>query len=363
MNNVSSLATTVELGDRSYNIYVEKDLLSHLDRLMKSNIPEITNTVLVTSPNINKIYGQKISEAMEILEPKTIFVPDGEEAKTWKITNKILKQFLELNLDRKSIVIAFGGGTIGDIAGFAASIFLRGIKVVQVPTTLLAMVDSSIGGKTGINMENGKNLIGSFHQPSLVVSDPSLLETLPEDQIRSGMGEIVKYGIIHETPLFKEIEQESEKLLMRDIDFLVKVIKNCSIIKSWYVERDERDNKGLRAALNYGHTVGHAIEKLAKYTISHGEAVAIGMNIAAKISAKLQICNESVVEKQRNLLEKIGLETKPPIIFDPITIVNLMKRDKKSDSGAIKMVLPTGIGKPINLRTVSDDLIIKILSE
>jgi 3-dehydroquinate synthase len=212
-------------------------------------------------------------------------------------------------------------------------------------------------------MENGKNLIGCFHQPSLVVSDPSLLETLPEDQIKSGMGEIVKYGIIHETPLFKEIQQGLEKLLMREINFLVKVIKRCSIIKSWYIERDERDNKGLRAALNYGHTVGHAIEKLAKYTISHGESVAIGMNIAAKISAKLQICDESVVYKQRTLLEKIGLETKPPIIFDPISIVNLMKRDKKSDSGAIKMVLPTGIGKPINLRTVSDEIIVKAISE
>jgi 3-dehydroquinate synthase len=363
MKTMSSPATTVELGDRSYNIYVEKDLLSQLDCLVKSNIPEVTNTVLVTSPNINNIYGRKIAESLEILEPNTIFVPDGEEAKTWEITNKLLKQFLNFNLDRKSIIIAFGGGTIGDIAGFAASIFLRGIKIVQVPTTLLAMVDSSIGGKTGINMEKGKNLIGSFHQPSLVVSDPSLLETLPADQMRSGMGEIAKYGVIHETPLFKEIEQETEKLLMRDINFLVKVIKRCSTIKSWYVERDERDNKGLRAALNYGHTVGHAIEKLAKYTISHGEAVAIGMNIAAKISARLQICDESVVEKQRTLLEKIGLETKSPIILDPITMVKLMKRDKKSDSGVIKMVLPTGIGKPINLRTVSDDLIIKILSE
>jgi 3-dehydroquinate synthase len=362
MKTKNSPTTKVNLGDRSYNIYVEKDLLSQLDCLIKSNIPDVTNTVLVTSPIINDIYGQKIASILEIPESNTILVPDGEEAKTWKITNALLKKFLDLNLDRKSIVIGFGGGTIGDIAGFTASIFLRGIKIVQVPTTLLAMVDSSIGGKTAVNMERGKNLIGSFYQPSLAVSDPSLLKTLPANQMRSGLGEIVKYGVIHETPLFEEIEQESEKLLIRDINALIKVIRRCSTIKSWYVEKDERDNKGLRVALNYGHTIGHAIEKLAQYNITHGEAIAIGMNLAAKISAKLQICNESVIDIQRILLEKLGIETKLPDL-DPNTTVNLMKRDKKSESGVVKMVLPTGIGKAIKLRPVTDELILKVLSE
>lgn len=362
MNMKDSLATTVKLWERDYPIHIGKNLLENLGLILTKTIPDISKLIVVTSPIINGLYGDNLNEAIKDFNPSTFVVPDGEKAKTWEWVRKLIDEFLDRELDRKATVIAFGGGTIGDLAGFAASIYLRGIKIVQVPTTLLGMVDSSIGGKTAINHSKGKNLIGAFHQPSLVISDPLILKTLPSREVRSGMGEVVKYGVIHNTSLFKEIEEKSQKLLKIDPDALTSIIKRCSVIKAWYVEQDTRDNKGLRVALNYGHTTGHAIEILSDHTVRHGEAVAIGMDVAARVSTKLNLCEESVLHEQRNLLKKLGIETSIPNL-DPSDILNIMRSDKKTELKNIRMVLPTGIGKPTLLKRISEEIIVKVLSE
>jgi 3-dehydroquinate synthase len=358
-----SLATKVKLYERAhYPIYIGKNILENLGLILTKTIPDITQLVVVTSPIINDLHGSNLNKAIKNFNPSTLIVPDGEKAKNWKYLQKLIDEFLNRDLDRKATVVAFGGGAIGDLTGFAASIYLRGIKVVQVPTTLLGMVDSSIGGKTAINHPKGKNLIGTFHQPSLVISDPLFLKTLPLREIRSGMAEVVKHGVIHNTPLFKEIEEKSQKLLKVEPDAFTSIIKRCSLIKAWYVEQDARDSKGLRVALNYGHTTGHAIEILSDHKVTHGESVAMGMDVAARLSTKLNLCEKSVVHKQRNLLRKLGIETSIPDL-DPSDIVNIMISDKKTESSNIRMVLPTGIGKPTLLKRISKELIAKVLSE
>lgn len=362
MKLMNSLAATVNLGERSYQIYVGIGLLENINGLIRRTNPDTKKITVITSPIIHDIYGERVEEALKGLESSIIVVPEGEKAKSWDWAEKLVNKFLDYGMDRNSCVISFGGGSIGDLAGFVASIYLRGIKVIQVPTTLLGMVDSSIGGKTAVNHEKGKNLIGTFYQPSLVIADPFVLKTLSRRELRSGMGEIIKYSIIHETPLFHELYENAHLLLEADLDILTRVIKRCVTIKAWYVERDERDLRGLRASLNYGHTVGHALEKLTNHSIKHGEAVAKGMEVAAKISAKLGVCKKKVVVEQNKLLEKMGLETNIPNL-KPRDVVEVMRRDKKSESGNIRMVLPTGIGKPIKLRRISEQLILEVLGD
>jgi len=258
----------VALGARSYSIIVESGLIDSL----RKYIPAKGRKALVTTPIINELYGDKIAESLD--DYALILVPDGEEAKQWSMVEDLLGKLLEAGLDRKSTIIALGGGTVGDLAGFAASIYMRGIDVIHIPTTLLAMVDSSIGGKTAVNHPKGKNLVGSFHQPSRVLIDPVLLETLPEREIRSGLAEVIKYGVISDARLFELLETKSLSEL--SIEAKVEIIASCVTAKAHYVERDEEDRKGIRAALNYGHTVGHAIETLSKNSMNHGEGVAIG---------------------------------------------------------------------------------------
>jgi 3-dehydroquinate synthase len=362
MKFTNSLAATVNLGERSYKIFVGKGLLGNISNLIKSTNPRTKKTAVITSSIINDIYGERVQKALKELETEIFIVPEGEKAKSLDWAIKLVNEFLESGMDRNSCVISFGGGSIGDLAGFVASIYLRGIKLIQVPTSLLAMVDSSIGGKTAVNHDKGKNLIGTFYQPSVVISDPLILRTLPMRELKSGMGEIIKYSIIHDTPLFHELDKNAHLLLEANPDILTSVIKKCVIIKSWYVERDERDLKGLRVALNYGHTVGHALEKLTNHSIKHGEAISIGMEIAAKISTKLGVCQKKVVIEQHRLLEKMGLDTNLPDL-KPENIVEIMRRDKKSESSNIRMVLPTGIGKPIKLRQISEQIILEVLGE
>ena len=342
------------LGARSYSIVVESGLIDNLREYISAS----GRKALVTTPRINELYGEKIADALD--DYTLILVPDGEEAKQWSMVEELLGKLLEAGLDRKSTIIALGGGTVGDLAGFAASIYMRGIEVVHIPTTLLAMVDSSIGGKTAVNHPKGKNLVGSFHQPSLVLIDPIFLETLPEREIRSGLAEVIKYGVISDARLFELLELKSVSELTSEN--MVEIIARCAAIKAKYVEKDEEDRKGIRAVLNYGHTVGHAIETVSKNSVNHGEGVAIGMIAAAWISKESDFLSEMDYIRICELIEKYRLPSKVHAL-DHVEVIDVMHRDKKAEEGQIKFVLPTGIGKAPILRYIRDKTVERVLEE
>ena len=352
----------VELGERSYPIYIAPGILSQTGDLIRANLPSAGRCAVVTSGSIHRLHGGALMRSLEEarVEAEPVLVPDGEEAKSWDTAGRLIGELLELGLDRRSVIIAFGGGAVGDLAGFVASIYLRGVSLVQVPTTLLAQVDSAVGGKAAVNHPRGKNLIGSFHQPSLVVADPSLLRTLPRRELLSGLAEVVKYGVIADAELFSLLEAKADEILGRDLRVLTEVVARCCAIKARLVEVDERDTRGLRAALNYGHTVGHALESLTHHGMRHGEAVAVGMAVAARLSERLGIMDADDVERQRRLLRRLGLRTALPRLA-VAALLGAMRRDKKAEAGAIRFVLPTGIGKPPILRAVEDDVIILVL--
>jgi 3-dehydroquinate synthase len=341
----------VALGARSYSIVVASGLLDNLGKYIPTG-----RKALVTTPMINELYGEKVAES--IGDHTLIIVPDGEEAKQWSIIEKLLGDLLDAELDRNSTIIALGGGTVGDIAGFAASIYMRGINVVQIPTTLLAMVDSSIGGKTAVNHPRGKNLVGSFHQPSLVLVDPVFLETLPLREIRSGLAEVIKYGIISDLDLFNKLESKNIDTLTTED--MTEIIARCAAIKARYVERDELDRTGIRAALNLGHTVGHVIETLTDHTVNHGEGVAVGMVAAGYIANKHGLLSDDDYNRVINLVEGYGLPIRLPEL-DIVEALAVMHRDKKAMNGEIKFILPTGIGTQPTTRNVGDKTIAKVL--
>jgi len=341
----------VALGARSYSIVVASGLIEGLEDCLPTG-----KKALVTTETIYDLYGRQVAKAVG--DHELILVPDGEEAKQWNVVEKLLGELLDAGLDRGSTIIALGGGSVGDLAGFAASIYMRGIKIVQIPTTLLAMVDSSIGGKTAINHPRGKNLVGSFWQPSLVLIDPLFLETLPTREIRSGLAEVIKYGVINDPELFKLLESKNpESLTAED---MVEIVARCAATKARYVEQDEEDRLGIRAALNYGHTVGHAVEKLTDHDVNHGEGVAVGMVVAALISMEHGLLREKEYPRIIKLIEEYGLPTKLPEI-DFSEAVKVMHKDKKAESGNIVFVLPTGIGKAPALRQVGEPTIRKAL--
>jgi 3-dehydroquinate synthase len=342
----------VALGARSYSIHVASGLIESIgDHLLDSG-----KKALVTTPIINGLYGEKVADSLG--EHELFLVPDGEDAKQWSMVGELLGELMEAGFDRKSMIIALGGGSVGDLAGFVAAIYLRGISVVQVPTTLLGMVDSSIGGKTAVNHPLGKNLVGSFHQPSMVLIDPDLLETLPEREVRSGLAEVIKYGVISDARLFELLKSKGYSEFS-PVE-VVEMIARCAAIKSRYVERDEEDRKGIRAALNYGHTVGHAIETLTDHAVNHGEGVALGMIAAAMISARNGLISDTEYLRISNLIDDHGLPTRLPRL-NSAKAIEVMHRDKKAEQGNVRFVLPTGIGKEPLLRYVGDESIRKVL--
>ena len=362
MKHIEAKTTSVDLGKESYRVYVGEGLLDELGSIIEQELADVTGCVVVTSKILNDLYGTKITEALSRFNPETILVPDGEEAKTWEQAGRLVGEFLNYGMDRKGVVVAFGGGSVGDVAGFAAAIYLRGVKVVQVPTTLLGQVDSSIGGKTAVNHVKGKNLIGAFYQPSIVVSDTALLQSLPIRELRSGLGEVVKHGVIADYDLFSFLEEKGSRILKGDLAALTHVVWRNAEIKTGFVERDEKESSGVRALLNYGHTAGHAIEKSSNPMIRHGEAVAIGMMVAGKIASELRIFDEKELKRQEALLTSLGLETRVPRI-DSAKLIEIMRRDKKARGGKIMFVLPTGIGTEPILNVIPESLILKVLEE
>ena len=310
----------------------------------------LKNPIIVADENVAKHHLEKLKSILQAsgFESKPVIVPAGEEYKNLETISRLWKSFLDHGLDRKSIVIALGGGVISDMAGFAASTFMRGVDWVCVPTTLLSMVDASIGGKTGFDLPEGKNLIGSFHPPKLVLADPLLLETLPELELISGMAEVIKHGIISDPELFS--------LCGRGLGWvkenLEEVVKRAMAVKIKIIEEDPYE-KGVRAALNLGHTVGHAVELVSHFQLRHGEAVAIGMVAEAKLAERLTVASKGLSDAVAEALLALGLPTQIPKELPREELIRAMRMDKKKNAKAIRFALPAEIGR-VELVDVTD---------
>jgi len=342
----------VSLGDRSYQIVIGSGLLKRLGELC-AELPLTHRAVIVTNPVVHRLYGAvvKASLARAGFDVALVQVPNGERAKSLSQAARLYQAFVRHRMDRRSAVIALGGGVIGDLAGYAAATYLRGLPLIQVPTTLLAQVDSSVGGKTGVNLRDGKNLVGAFYQPSLVVADIQTLKSLPPRQLRAGLSEVVKYGMIADSELFGYIESHLDQVLRGEEEPLAFLVARSCAIKAKVVEQDERE-EGLRAILNFGHTVGHAIEAATGYRrLLHGEAVAIGMVVATALSVMRGLCAEDDLQRLRSLLRRIGLPTTSP--SDLESIVKSIAYDKKIKNNMIYFVLTKGVGH-VTVAPISD---------
>jgi 3-dehydroquinate synthase len=343
--------------NRSYPIHIGRDLLTRGD-LLVPHLPG-KKAAIVTNTTVAPLYLDTLQTTLTQngIETFAVILPDGERYKHWETLNQIFDALLEHRCERKTPLIALGGGVIGDLTGFAAATYLRGVPFIQIPTTLLAQVDSSVGGKTGINHPLGKNMIGAFYQPRLVLADSATLATLPDRELRAGIAEVIKYGLIHDADFFDWLEQHMTQLLARDTDAMNYTIRRSCEIKAEIVSLDERES-GLRALLNLGHTFGHAIENAMGYgSWLHGEAVAAGTIMAAELSRRLQRITHQDVERIRQLYETAGLPVKGPRIT-PERYLESMQLDKKVEGGTIRFILLDRIGKAV----LSDDIPAPMLS-
>jgi 3-dehydroquinate synthase len=335
---------TIKLDSHTYSISIAEGVLPGIGAACKASGLG-GQAAVVTNPVVASLYADTVVCSLQEAgyRPVLIEIPDGEEFKNSTTLNTVYDRLIEAGLDRSCFVVALGGGVVGDLAGFAAATFLRGIPFVQVPTTLLAQVDSSVGGKTGIDHPLGKNLIGAFHQPQLVLSDISTLKTLSERHYLAGLAEVVKYGAVLDAGLFTLLEDGVDRLLQRDPVLLEQVVARCCEIKAWVVEQDERE-AGLRAVLNYGHTLGHAFETLSGYkNLVHGEAVAIGMVQAAFLSQREGYCSDNDQKRIRLLLQQLKLPVDAPVVSE-VNLVNALAKDKKNRSGTLQYICNRGIG-------------------
>lgn len=329
--------------DESYDILIGFGLLDEIPLDLK-NRPVGSRYAIITDNELRRIYGERLLKRFHEagLEAHLIDFPAGEESKNIYMVSRLASELLKRGFDRRSAIVALGGGVVGDVAGFTAAIFMRGIPYVQVPTTLTAQVDSSIGGKTGVDTAEGKNLLGAFHQPRRVYIDPALLRTLPRREFISGLAEVVKYGVICDRELFEYLERNAEKIMSLDEEALVHIIERSCEIKKAIVEEDPfEENK--RAILNYGHTPGHALERLSGYKVLHGEAVSVGMRISGWVAVRMGFWNIEDWERQNRLLKKFGLPLR--MEFNVDEIIEAMHYDKKAEGGAIMFVLPKRIGE------------------
>ena len=341
---------TVSSGSGSYTVSVGDGLTARLDALLDAAGAK-TRVFAISSPLVWRLHGRTVTDALPEAEP--ILIPDGERFKTLQTVTRIYESLIRAEADRTATILAFGGGVIGDVVGFAAATFLRGVALVHVPTTLLAQVDSSIGGKVGVNHALGKNLIGAFHPPRAVVVDPQWLGTLPRREFRAGLYEIVKYGVIASPDLFDRIRRETAAVFERDPAVLVPIIVDSCRIKAAVVAADERENN-LRRTLNFGHTAGHAIEAVTKYRrFRHGEAVAYGMLVAADISVARGMLGRADRQSLADVIAHLG--PLPPIADLSVKqILQTIRRDKKVLAGRLHVVLPTAIGQTAIVDDVSE---------
>lgn len=346
-----------KISDNICTIYMD-DSYKGLGEIL--NLREDYDCVLILSDaNVYNAQGDKFIKNLNAQIVYEYIVNPGEDAKSIDVYEKIIEYCVKINLSRKSLLIALGGGVVGDLGGFIASTYMRGIDFVQVPTTLLAQVDSSIGGKTGINIGDFKNIIGTFYQPKLTYINSQALETLSDEEFKGGMSEVIKYSLIYDYEFLDYLIENSKGILNKDKEKLYYVVKKCASIKAEVVGKDEKES-GLRKILNFGHTFGHGVEKLCK--ISHGFAISIGMNMAFKLSLKENLITQEYYEKFLKVCECYDL----PLNFEEIEasrVLNIMKSDKKNSFAKINLVLPVGLGKVDVIDTIEEEKILDIIKE
>ncbi len=353
----------VDLGDKSYDIIIGHDLKQQINQFIKKqNFSK--KALLITDTNIASLYADKIKSVLNEagLDVKTAVIEAGESSKSLKVAEDLFTVAIQHGLDRKSPVFALGGGVVGDLAGFIAATFMRGVPFIQMPTSLLAQVDSSVGGKVAVNHALGKNLIGAFYQPKAVFMDLDLMKSLPKREIYTGLGEVVKYGYIYDKDFYKYLLNHQNEILNLDSKCISHVIARSCEIKAEVVSQDEKES-GLRAILNFGHTLGHAIEKETKYKkYNHGEAVAIGMVGAAKISAKLNMIDNSIVDDMEKLLTSLNL----PIKAENCSVDNIYNdifHDKKTVNGNVSWILLKNIGTVCVTKDVPENIVKEAIQE
>jgi 3-dehydroquinate synthase len=353
----------VKLGARSYRIAVGAGLLSQAG-------PEISRlgvgrkVALITDPVIHGLHGLVVTRSLAGagFDVTTVMLPEGERAKTLEVAERTWDRLLEAGLDRGSTVVALGGGAVGDLAGFVAATYMRGVHFVQLPTTLLAQVDASIGGKTAIDHPRAKNLIGAFHQPRLVLADTGVLQTLPEREYRSGLAEVIKHGIVLDAAYFDEVERNAAALAKREPQILERIVAGSCRLKASVIERDEHEAE-LRHVLNYGHTIGHAIEAVTGYArFAHGEAVSLGMVAEAGVAERLGLAATETRARQVRLLETMGLPVRE-VGEAPERVIEAMARDKKGKEGRVPFVLAPEIGRFRIVFDVPKPVILEALAE
>jgi 3-dehydroquinate synthase len=354
----------IALGERSYEIAIGAGLLGA--ETSYAGLPRAAHAMIVTNPTVGSLYGEDLVNALKGHYPlvHTVVLPDGESHKTWESLNLIFDALLSNGCDRSTVLFALGGGVVGDMTGFAAASYMRGVPFVQVPTTLLAQVDSSVGGKTAINHPLGKNMIGAFYQPQRVLCDLDAIKSLPDRELSAGLAEVIKYGPIADMAFMAWMEANVDALMARDSSALAFAVRRSCEIKAQVVSQDERES-GVRAILNFGHTFGHAIEAGMGYGAwLHGEAVGCGMVMAARLSAALGLIDQAFVDRLRHLVERAGLPVVAPVLDARDNVgryMALMRVDKKAEAGAIKFVVIDPVGHAA-VRSAPDEMVAEVIS-
>lgn len=353
---------TVHTSAKKYPITIHNSFQDLLEEINKLAIP-ISKIAIITDDIVGPLYSIEIMDLLKVLYPDICCFTflHGEKSKHLDTISNIYTFMIEHKLDRKSLVIALGGGVVGDMTGFAAATYMRGIKFIQIPTSLLAQVDSSVGGKTGVDFNGYKNIVGAFYQPELVYINTATLKTLPKNEFSSGMAEVIKYGLILDQNYYNEIEYNRDKILELDDEHLQTLIYTSCKIKSQIVSEDEKE-EGCRALLNFGHTVGHAIERMKNFELLHGECISIGFVAALHISEQLGLISESIITKIKTLLEAFGL---PTVVsgLDPIFIYNEMFHDKKTSNNQLNFALLTDIGTSYISNSVEQEVVMNALQK
>jgi 3-dehydroquinate synthase len=346
----------VNLGPRSYDIEIGSGNLARVTQFVDTEVDD-AHAVIITDANVDEMYAEPVATALadQGCEVDLLIIDAGEQSKAAEVASELWERMLEEGSDRKSTVVAVGGGVVGDLAGFIAATFARGLDFVQVPTTPLAQVDSSVGGKVGINLPGAKNMVGCFWQPRGVLIDVDVLQSLPEREFSAGMAEVVKYGVIQDAEFFGFLERHVDAINARDAAVLTQIVERCCRLKADVVEQDERELTGVRAILNYGHTFCHALEAATGYeTLLHGEGVAIGMLCASRLAERLGRIDATLTKRQKDLLESFGLPTALPEVSHE-ELIELMYHDKKVERGKLRFVLPSRLGHVEVVRDVSSD--------
>ena len=360
-----SVATT-QPAARSYTIHVGDTILQDIGGLLKTDC--VQRAVIVSDQSVNATHAKTVAEALQdaAITIDHLTIPSGEASKSLAEAERLWNEFARLKIDRKTAILAVGGGVIGDLTGFVAATFSRGLDFWQVPTTLVAQVDSAIGGKTGVNLPAGKNLVGAFWQPRGVVADISTLATLPDREYVSGLAEVVKYGMILDTDFFHWLEDNALRVRDREKRSVAHIVRRSAELKTLVVERDEREITGLRACLNYGHTFAHAFETATGYgTLLHGEAVSLGMMAAASLACSMNRIDQLVVDRQQKLLETLGLPVSTTTLngIEDNDLLGIMSQDKKNIGGKLRFILPSAIGEVETVDNVCHEFVISAINK